>query len=76
MTDTKTDLSVTNLAVHRGGKPVVHSATMVFQPGEITAIIGANGAGKSSTVMAIAGAIPSESGEAALGPDRPDRIGG
>lgn len=61
------ELSVKDLTVHRGGKPVVHGANMVFRPGEITAMIGANGAGKSSSVMAIAGAIKSEQGQVRLG---------
>lgn len=51
-------LSVQDLKVVRGGKPVVHGISMEFQPGEITALIGANGAGKSSTVLAMSGGIP------------------
>ena len=55
-------LTVRDLKVVRGGKAVVHGISMEFRRGEITALIGANGAGKSSTVMAIAGAIPVASG--------------
>ena len=55
-------LAVRDLKVVRGGKAVVHGISMQFKRGEITALIGANGAGKSSTVMAIAGAIPVASG--------------
>ncbi|MBL9045924.1 MAG: ABC transporter ATP-binding protein [Tabrizicola sp.] len=58
---TKT-LSLQDLVVERGGKTVVHGLSMEFHPGEITALIGANGAGKSSTVMALSGAIPVKAG--------------
>lgn len=55
-------LTVRNLIVHRGGKAVLHGIDLDIPPGQITALVGANGAGKSSTVMAIAGAIPVLSG--------------
>lgn len=55
-------LEVRDLRVLRGGKPVVHGVSMAFRQGEITALIGANGAGKSSTVLAMAGAIAVASG--------------
>lgn len=55
-------LTVENLTVVRGGKQVVHGVSLDCPSGEITALIGANGAGKSSTVMAIAGAIPASGG--------------
>lgn len=51
-------LEVQDLTVARGGKPVVHGLSLSVRPGEIAALIGANGAGKSSTIMALAGAIP------------------
>lgn len=60
-------LSIRNLHVDRGGKPVLHDVSMTFLPGEITALIGANGAGKSTTVMSIAGALPIRSGDITMG---------
>lgn len=51
-------LAVRDLKVVRCGKPVVHGISMEFRQGEITALIGANGAGKSSTVLAMSGVIP------------------
>ena len=60
-------LSIRNLYVDRGGKPVLHGVSMTFLPGEITALIGANGAGKSTTVMSIAGALPIRSGDITMG---------
>ncbi|MDC0739337.1 ABC transporter ATP-binding protein [Cognatishimia sp. SS12] len=62
----QTALDIQNLYVERGGKPVLHDISMSFLPGEITALIGANGAGKSSTVLAAAGAIPLKSGQVLL----------
>ncbi|MGO8176261.1 ATP-binding cassette domain-containing protein, partial [Rhizobium ruizarguesonis] len=41
---------VKNLAVERGGKRVIHDVSFAIKSGEITALLGANGAGKSSTV--------------------------
>lgn len=58
MTTIAEGLVVRDLKVSRGGKPVVHGISMEFKKGEITALIGANGAGKSSTVLAMSGVIP------------------
>lgn len=65
MTDQNRGLVVHDLKVERGGKLVVHGLSLTLQPGEIAALIGANGAGKSSTVMALAGAIPVAGGSVA-----------
>ncbi|MCX8507868.1 MAG: ABC transporter ATP-binding protein [Rhodobacteraceae bacterium] len=62
MTEQDQGLEVHNLKVARDGKLVVHGLSLSLRPGEISALIGANGAGKSSTVMALAGAIPVASG--------------
>ena len=48
-------LEVTNLAVAYGRVTAVHDVTFVAQPGEPVAILGRNGAGKSSLLAAIAG---------------------
>lgn len=76
-------VAVRDLVVERGGKRVLHGLSFQLSAGEITALLGANGAGKSSTVMALAGAIPLASGEvnlhgksiAGLSPDRIRREG-
>lgn len=65
--DTNASLQLDRLVVARGGKPVVHEVSMQFAPGEVTALVGANGAGKSSIVMAMAGAIPTASGQVTWG---------
>jgi len=58
---------VDNLTVARGGKRVIHGVTFAVAPGRISTLLGANGAGKSSTVMAMAGAIPTDGGKVRLG---------
>ncbi len=49
---------VENLVVERGGKRVIHGVSFSVTAGKVTTLLGANGAGKSSTVMAMAGALP------------------
>ncbi|CAN7533199.1 ABC transporter ATP-binding protein [Rhizobium leguminosarum] len=74
---------VENLAVERGGKRVIHDVSFAIKSGEITALLGANGAGKSSTVMALAGVLPIAGGRMrldatslnGLSPDRIRRAG-
>ena len=59
-------LSVSGLTVARGGKTVIHGVDVEIPPGKITALLGANGAGKSSLVLSIAGALPAERGQILL----------
>src|SRR5664279_3888155 len=59
-------LKVRNLQVHRGGKLVLHGIDLDIPCGEVTALVSANGAGKSSTVLAIGGAIPATAGSIEL----------
>jgi branched-chain amino acid transport system ATP-binding protein len=55
-------LEVRGMVLHRSGKRVLHGVDLSARPGEITALIGANGAGKSSLVMAVAGVLPLSAG--------------
>jgi branched-chain amino acid transport system ATP-binding protein len=48
--------------VVRGGREIIHGVDLEIAPGRITALLGANGAGKSSLVLAVAGALPTLSG--------------
>ncbi len=50
------------LVVARGGHSVVLGVDLTIKPGRITALLGANGAGKSSLVLALAGALPVSNG--------------
>jgi branched-chain amino acid transport system ATP-binding protein len=55
-------LIIRSLVVARGGKEVIRGVDLDIPPGKITALLGANGAGKSSLVLAAAGALPVVSG--------------
>ena len=52
-------LEVEELRVRYGAVEAVHGVSFVANAGEVTALIGANGAGKSSTLAAISGLVPS-----------------
>jgi branched-chain amino acid transport system ATP-binding protein len=51
-------LEVEDLRVRYGAVEAVHSVSFAANAGEVTALIGANGAGKSSTLAAISGLVP------------------
>lgn len=55
-------LTVENLCVRSAGKSVVKDVSLSVSPGEITAILGSNGAGKSELVLAVAGMLKVDSG--------------
>lgn len=55
-------LEVTNLCVHYGKLEAVRSVSFQVEKGELVALIGSNGAGKSSTLKAIAGLAPASAG--------------
>jgi iron complex transport system ATP-binding protein len=60
-------LAAENLTLTRGGKPVVESLSATLAPGTITAILGRNGAGKSSLLLGLAGLLAPAAGRALLG---------
>lgn len=75
----QTTLAVHEAVLHRGGKEVLHGVSLHIRQGEVTALVGANGAGKSSLVMAIAGDIPLTAGRITLAAQdqrglRPERV--
>ncbi|MFA4985851.1 MAG: ABC transporter ATP-binding protein [Candidatus Brocadiia bacterium] len=55
-------LETLNLSVSYNGVAAVRDVTIAVRPGEMVAIIGANGAGKSSLLQAIMGLAPRSSG--------------
>ena len=59
-------LNIQKLTLVRGGKQVLHGVDLDIRPGRITTLLGANGAGKSSLVLAIAGALPAAAGSITL----------
>lgn len=59
-------LKVENLNVHYGNIHALKEISFEVQKGEIVTLIGANGAGKTSTLQAISGMIPSSSGNITL----------
>jgi branched-chain amino acid transport system ATP-binding protein len=59
-------LSVKNLTVKRGLLEAVRHADLTLFAGQLTAILGLNGAGKSSLLLALAGALPVETGTVEL----------
>ena len=72
-------LHVRELSVERAGRTVVDKVSLEIPAGEVTALLGANGAGKSSLVLAIAGVLRASGGRVLLGDvdltrGRPERI--
>ena len=52
-------LEVVNLHVSYGAVQAVRDVSLRVLPNQVVSVLGANGAGKSSTVRAICGAVPS-----------------
>lgn len=59
-------LSARGLTTGYGAVPVAHDVDLEVRQGEIVALLGANGAGKTSTMLALAGELPVMSGEVEL----------
>ena len=58
--------SVSDLAVRYGGVSAVRSVSFTVAPGQSVGLIGANGAGKTSTLRALMGLVPRAGGRAAV----------
>ncbi|MBU0944509.1 MAG: ABC transporter ATP-binding protein [Proteobacteria bacterium] len=56
-------LELRNVNAGYGNIQVLHQVNLIINSGEIITLIGANGAGKSTTLMAISGIIPLRSGK-------------
>jgi len=72
-------LKVKNLHIYYGKIEVLKGITLEVSQAKITALVGANGAGKSTTLMAISGILPLKEGSMELdgkplGRIRPDEI--
>jgi branched-chain amino acid transport system ATP-binding protein len=56
-------LSVTGLSVNYGHIEAVRDVDLSLQAGRVTTLVGANGAGKSTTLLALSGLIPKAAGK-------------
>jgi branched-chain amino acid transport system ATP-binding protein len=56
-------LKLDQISAGYGAIAVLKSLTLEVRPGEIVALLGANGAGKSTTLLTIAGVVPVRGGE-------------
>ena len=68
-------LEVKGLSVSDGGRILVAGVDLVIEPGKVTAVIGANGAGKSELVLALAGVMAISAGEVTLDGRRLNGLG-
>ena len=59
-------LNVSDLNVYYGGIHAIKNISFNIKKGEIVSLIGANGAGKTSTLHAISGLVPIKAGEISL----------
>ncbi|XOF35379.1 MAG: ABC transporter ATP-binding protein [Candidatus Electrothrix sp. YB6] len=56
-------LELRNVNTSYGNIQVLHDISLTVDQGEIITLIGANGAGKSTTLMSVCGVVPPQSGE-------------
>jgi branched-chain amino acid transport system ATP-binding protein len=56
-------LEIRDMHLHYGAIHAIHGINLTISEGEIVTILGANGAGKTSTLRAISGLLPISSGE-------------
>jgi ABC-type branched-subunit amino acid transport system ATPase component len=71
---TWTLLKVENLSVAYGEVQILHEISFSVKSGEIVALIGANAAGKSTTINAISGLLRPQSGKIEFGGTRLDQL--
>jgi lipopolysaccharide export system ATP-binding protein len=60
-------LEATGLRKRFGRRQVVHDVSFVVQPGEVVGLLGANGAGKTTSFNMVAGLLKSDAGSVQLG---------
>jgi branched-chain amino acid transport system ATP-binding protein len=58
-------LEITELSVAYGPRCALDRVSLVVAPGEIVALLGANGSGKSTTLRAISGLVRATGGRSA-----------
>lgn len=67
-------LDVTDLEIRHAGVAAVRGVSFEVRSGEVVALVGANGAGKSSIMMAVSGLIRPSGGEITFLGERIDRL--
>jgi branched-chain amino acid transport system ATP-binding protein len=67
-------LELIDLKVAYGEVEALHGISLVVEEGELVTILGANGAGKSTTLMAVSGLVPVKSGEIRFKGERLDLL--
>ena len=67
-------LEIKNIRVHYGGAEALRGISLGIEEGKITSLVGANGAGKSTTLRVICGLRPPTTGEVWFGGERIDRM--
>ena len=60
-------LNVKDLHAYYGRAHILHGVTLEARAGEVVALLGRNGAGKSTTLKSIMGLVPAASGEVSFG---------
>jgi iron complex transport system ATP-binding protein len=68
-------LAATGLGLSAGGHALVRALDLSLEPGQCWALLGRNGAGKTSLILALAGLRAPQAGSVALDGDRLDAIG-
>ena len=68
------ELAVDGLSVALGGRAVVRDASWRLGGGELVALLGANGAGKTTVLRAVLGLTPRGAGVVRIGRDDPARM--
>jgi len=69
-----TMLEISDLHAGYGDVPVLHGVALAIEPGAIGAIVGANGAGKTTMMRAVSGIIATGQGEIRLAGERIDHL--
>lgn len=67
-------LHITDLALSRGGRVLFQGLSLTLRAGEAAALTGANGAGKTSLLRAVAGFLQPDRGEVGFAVENGDRL--